>query len=419
MLTTPKNNDGHVVSELAAVAVPEPLLSNPQTFGGRRQDGCRVGTLLMAGGRITGMRSDPAPARHIVLPRLTETHVHLDKCHTIERCADVGGDLTAAAAAQSKDRARWTRDDLETRMGRGLRELTHAGCGAIRTHIDWDASQDAAPLAWDVACALAAEAAAQGVMLQAAALTGVDDMADAARAEPVARQVARDGGVLGSFVLHHPHRRDGIRTLFALADRFGLALDFHVDEGLDPALDGLDLIVETAREMRHEGPVLCGHACSLAARPDDDVSRLADGLVETGITVATLPTTNLYLQGRGAGTPAQRGLTRVHELIARGVDVVVGTDNVRDAFCPIGLHDPRHSLAVAVLAAHLDPPFADYLPMITTTAQRALGLPPVMVDTAPLDDLLIFDNADLSSLLTGGSAPLPLADFLKGETCHA
>jgi cytosine deaminase len=60
----------------------------------------------------------------------------------------------------------------------------------------------------------------------------------------------------------------GLRNVFALADRYGLALDFHVDEGLDPALDGLELIADIAAEMRFEGPVLCGHACSLASRND-------------------------------------------------------------------------------------------------------------------------------------------------------
>ena len=243
-------------------------------------------------------------------------------------------------------------------------------------------------------------------------------MADPAAAEAVARQVARDGGVLGGFVLHHTHRLEGIRNLFALADRFGLALDFHVDEGLGADLDGLELIISTARAFGHEGPVLCGHACGLASRPDDNVARVADGLAEMGIAVAALPTTNLYLQGRGSGTPDRRGLTRIHELMARGVDVIIGTDNVRDAFCPIGMHDPRHSLLVAVLAAHLDPPFADHLPMITTTARKALGLPVHTVDTAPLTDLICFDAPDTATLLSGAPAPQSLTEFMKGETCH-
>lgn len=413
VLMTQGKGNGDAMDEIAGVAVPETLLAMPDTFGGRTVGDCRVGTLLVVDGQVMGLRADPAPARVMVLPRLTEAHVHLDKCHTIDRLSDVGGDLAAASDAQRSDRALWTRDDLEMRMRRGLDELRRAGCGVVRTHIDWDGG---VPLAWEVAQGLGA--GTDGIVLQTAALTGIDQMADPAMAKAVARHVARDGGVLGGFVLHHPNRRAGIRNLFSLADRFGLALDFHVDEGLDPGLDGLDLIVELAREMRHEGPVLCGHACSLASRSEAYVARVADGLAETGIAVAALPTTNLYLQGRGPGTPDRRGLTRIHELIQRGVDVIVGTDNVRDAFCPIGQNDPRHSLSLAVLAAHLDPPFAAHLPMITTKARTALGLPGQTVDGAAITDLIAFDAPDTATLLSGAPAPKPLTDFVKGETCH-
>lgn len=405
-------------AKIAGVAVPETLLARPEAFGGESRAGCRIGTVQIGARGVAGMGPGPAEPRHLILPRFAEPHVHLDKCHTIGRCPDAGGDLAAAAAAQRRDKALWTREDLETRMRRGLEELIAAGCGAIRTHIDWEARDPGPPLAWEIAVELVGEAAAQGVTLQPAALTGIDDMADPARAEAIARRVARDGGVLGGFVLTHAHRREGIRQLFALADRFGLALDFHVDEGLDPELCGIDLIIEAAREMRHEGPVLCGHLCSLAGRPAQDVARVADGLAEAGIAVVTLPATNLYLQGRGSGTPRKRGLTRVHELAARGVSVVVGTDNVRDAFCPIGQHDPCHSLALAVLAAHLDPPFAHHLPMITTAARKALGLAPEMIDTAPIDQLLTADVPDVAALLSGGPAPRPLSEFLNGDLPH-
>ena len=107
-------------------------------------------------------------------------------------------------------------------------------------------------------------------------------------------------------------------------------------------------------------------------RPDD-FDRVAEKLVLAGIFVAALPTTNLYLQGRTEGTPDRRGLTRVRELTDAGVQVVVGSDNVADAFCPLGQHDPMAALKLAVLTGHLDPPFDRWLPLITTNAARALG----------------------------------------------
>ncbi|MDG4650530.1 amidohydrolase family protein [Roseibacterium sp. SDUM158017] len=396
---------------LPGVGVPRALLANETAFGGGVEGDLRCGTLVLRYGRAERLDAGaPGRPERLVLPRLTEAHVHLDKCHSFDRCAGVGGDLAVAIAAQARDKAHWTAEDLAHRAGRGLDELIAAGCGAVRSHVDWTTGRGhpEVPLAWEVLGELAADAAERGVTLQRAALTAIDEMADHARAEAVARRVARDDGVLGSFLLDQPDRREGLRVLFAMADRFGLPVDFHVDEGLDPSLDGLELIADVALETRFAGPVLCGHACSLASRGEGDVARIGDKLAAAGIAVASLPTTNLYLQGRRDGTPDRRGLTRLHELAARGVAIVIGTDNVRDAFCPIGRHDPLHSLSLAVLAGHLDPPFGWQLPTITTDARRAMGLAPGYVDSARAEDLLVFEVPSLSSLVAGAAQPFPL-----------
>ncbi|MDJ0822175.1 MAG: amidohydrolase family protein, partial [Paracoccaceae bacterium] len=226
-----------------------------------------------------------------------------------------------------------------------------------------------------------------------------------------AERVARDGGVLGAFVFDQPNRDAGLANMFRAAEQWGLALDFHVDEGLAEGLDGVERIADAAFATGFEGPVLCGHVCSLANLPQQDVARIADKLAGARISVAMLPQTNLYLQGRRDGTPDRRGVTLVHELRAAGVNVTIGADNVRDAFCPIGRHDPLHVLGLSVLAAHLDPPFGDHLPLITTNARRALGLAPLTVDGAGFGDLLIVDATDTSDLLSGAQ-PRPLSETL-------
>ncbi|WP_300034443.1 amidohydrolase family protein [uncultured Roseobacter sp.] len=407
----------HHTHKIAGVGVPVSLLSDPEAFGGTVEGDLRAGTLLVRDGRAVGLENPGAhqPVSRIVMPRLTEAHVHLDKCHTVHRMDAVGGDLAAALAAQREDKANWTGDDLQARIRRGLDELARAGCGAVRSHIDWAAGTDTsdAPLAWEVICALKDSAQDQGILLQPAALTGIDEMARGDQAMAVARRVSRDGGVLGSFLLAHENRQAGLRALFRAADRFGLALDFHVDEGLDASLNGLEMVADLALEMRFEGPLLCGHACSLASKAPGDVTRIADKLQRAGIAVAALPSTNLYLQGRRSGTPDRRGLTLLHELAKQGVETLVGTDNVRDAFCPVGRHDPVSTLSLAVLAGHLDPPFGRHLPMITTTARKAMGLAPLRIDGAACADLIATPATDLSELLSGTAAPVCLTNLIR------
>lgn len=396
------------------VAVPVALIDRPEAFGGTPVGDCLTGDLMLRDGRVRGLRPGRAP-QTLILPRLAEVHCHLDKCHSIDRIlasgARPGGGLRHAIAAQAADIDHWTPADLHARIGRGLAEYAGIGAGVVRSHIDWHNPCHTLPPAWEVLRDLAP---AQPFLLQMAALCGIDLLAEPGLADAIARAIAPDGGVLGAFVLDQPHRRAGLRAAFAAADRHGLALDFHVDEGLEAGLDGLRLIVETAEETGFQGPILCGHGCALSLMPADDLARLAERMARAGIALAVLPATNLFLQGRAA-TPAPRGLAPLHALRESGVRVVIGTDNVRDAFLPLGRHDPLWALFLAALAAHLDAPPGQWLPMVTTEARAALGLPPVTVDGAALTDLVAYDATSTTELLTGPPPPRPLQP-MKMET---
>jgi cytosine deaminase len=386
------------------VLVPRALLRRPDDFGGLAFDDCLRGDLHLGNGkprRLVPAKQTGSP--RMLLPALIEAHCHLDKCHSITRLNAVGGDLPQAIAAQTEDKVNWTPDDLTRRMMRGLKELQAAGCTAVRSHIDWGTDAEP-PLAWSVLQELAAD---QDLTVQTAALTGIAQLADQTFCDTTARQIAKArGGVLGAFVLHHDPAdiETGLGNVFAAAARYGLALDFHVDEGLG-SYNGLEAICNVAIATRFEGPILCGHAVSLMDRDADTLARLTDKLLRAGIHICALPTTNLYLQGRREGTPDRRGLTRLRELHAAGVPIIVASDNVADAFCPIGQHDPRAALHLAVLAAHLDPPLGNWLPAITVHAASGLGLDPSFVDEVPIAALRLCDVPSTAAFV-GTHTPL-------------
>lgn len=392
------------VKILRDVIIPRALLRRPDSFGGVVDGDCLRGDFYAGTNgprRLEVAASTDAP--RLLLPALTEAHCHLDKCHSSARLGTVGGDLAQAIAAQTEDKANWTRDDLRHRMTRGLAELHSAGCEAVRSHIDWG-GEAAPPLGWSVFQDIAPD---HPLTVQAAALTGIPQWADAAFCGAVAKHIAASrGGVLGAFVLHHDPAdiKNGLRNIFAAADRYGLPLDFHVDEGLG-SYNGLEAICDAAIAAQFQGPLLCGHAVSLMDRDADALDRITDKLLQAGIHICALPTTNLYLQDRVSGTPDRRGLTRLRELQAAGVPIVVGSDNVADAFCPVGQHDPRAALHLAVMAAHLDPPFGQWLPAITLNAATALGIAPPFIDEAPLDSLRLC-TAPSTARYVAAHAPL-------------
>lgn len=402
------------------IAVPRSLLANPDRFGGRANGELQRGDLLILGDQVIGLTLAPPPATRVIdgagrilLPPLVEPHLHLDKAFTLPRLPHVGGDLMAAVAAQEADKAHWTDDDLRARANLALAELVAAGVSHARSHVDWgqDADPTATPRAWGVLSELAGDWADR-ITLELACLPAIDVFADPSAAARIAGQVARDRGVLGAWLLHHSARQAGLAQVFRHADAQGLKLDFHVDEGQDPGLDGLDLIAEATLQTGFQGPVLCGHAVSLMNLSGDRLDRLLADLARAGLALCALPTTNLYLQSRCSGTPDRRGITRLAEAAAAGITTCLGTDNVQDAFYPLGRHDPLLTLATAVPALHLDPPFGRHLPLVTTQPTRAMGLPEAVIDRQPARRLYLAEATSLAALVSGQSARTALARLL-------
>jgi cytosine/creatinine deaminase len=348
--------------------------------------------LTLDGARIAAVEPVRGPARATIHPLPVEPHVHLDKTGTIGRARAVKPGLFGAIEAMAGDKRHWTADDLRSRIEAGMAEAYAAGVRAIRSHVDW--SGPGVPLAWEIMGDVAADWADR-MPLQRASLTGLDELTDPAA---IAAQVARDGGVFGAFLYCHGDAAAKLKTIFDLAERHDLRLDFHVDEGLDPEARAFDLIVAETARRGMAGRVLCGHACSLSIRAADDLKRAADAAARAGVALTIQPTANLYLQDMSPGRmPRLRGLAPAQELRAAGVEVMLGTDNVRDPFVPFGTFDPMETLRLAWITGHLTP--EEWSDAITDAPARALCLPPARIAPGEPADFLLFPAPSLSAAL--------------------
>ncbi|MBU2963436.1 amidohydrolase family protein [Citreicella sp. C3M06] len=343
-------------------------------------------SLTLRDGRIAAITPTQGPATAVAMPLPVDPHVHLDKTFTISRCSDIKPGLFGAIEACHADADHWTEDDLHSRASKGLAEAYDNGLSALRSHVDW--VQPEPPLAWSVLNQLAGDW--QGKLsLQLAALVPLDLLSDEESGRRIARRVAADGGVLGCFAYCNEDLDAKLEKVFRLAEHHGLPLDFHVDEGLSIDACGFDTIVALTAKYAMSGRVLCGHACSLSIRPEEDVARVMEAAARAGTALTVLPTTNLYLQDMQQGrSPRLRGLAPMQELRNAGVNVVLGADNVADPFYPRGCYDAIDTLRLACLASHLDP--ADWVGAISSNAARAMGLASRELTVgAPADFLLI------------------------------
>ena len=364
--------------------------------------------LHLAQGRILEVQphgTQPAPhgtvwdvAGALVLPGLVDAHTHLDKAFTLPRMGVVQPGLLGAIEAMMVDRQGWTEADIHTRAGRALQWAYDAGTVHLRTHCDWW-EPDAQPLAWNVLRALAHDWADR-ITLERVSLIPLHLYTDRSAALRLAATVAASGpgALLGGFVHSTNWDPQALRHLLEAAQHHGLNVDLHVDEELHPGAKGLATTAALLKELRFEGHVVCGHTCALAAQDEATALATLDAVAQSPITLVTLPITNLLLQDATTGrTPRQRGLTLVKEARARGIPVLVASDNVQDPFCPVGSFDPLEALATGVLAAQLEAPFdqwseslcrADWL-RTGRTGTTALPLQP-----GAMADLLVFTQAD-------------------------
>lgn len=323
---------------------------------------------------VSGIAPSADAPRGTLLSAFVDAHVHLDKTYTVQEVGAARGNLGAAIARAGVHRLSWTADDLQRRMERALADAWRCGTRAMRTHIDW--VSDAPPLALEVFERLREQWRGK-IELQIVALVPLDLWADAAAAERIGAQVAAAaaGGVaaLGAFVYRNDDLDEKLERLFEAAARYGLPLDFHVDEGLDTDAQGLRTIAELTLAQRHEGQVVCGHACSLSVQELADAEHTLRACARAGIHLVSLPTTNLYLQGAWDHTPVERGITRLREAAALGLRPSIASDNVADPFYPYGSYDLIETFGLAVQLAHLAPA-GDWVDSITVAPARALGL---------------------------------------------
>ena len=367
----------------------EPALANLTLAQGSIASVAPVTTAQAAGDTDWDARGAP------MLPGLVDAHTHLDKTFTLPRMGVVRPGLLAAIDAMMTDRIGWTAADVRARAGRGLQWAHQAGCVQLRSHVDWWEA-DSIPLAWNVLAELAAEWQGR-VALQQVSLIKLPLFRELDQARRLAARVAAAGpqAVLGAFVHSSNFDEQALRHVFIAAAETGLDVDLHVDEELDPQARGLAATVRILRETSFSNRVVCGHTCSLAMQPESQALATLDAVARLPITMVSLPITNLLLQDAVTGrTPRQRGLTLLKEARARGIPVLIASDNVQDPFCRVGSYDPVEALAAGVLAGQLEQPFdvwseslcrADWLQRTPLAAPTLVGAPA---------DLVVFPRAD-------------------------
>ncbi|MFM7266439.1 MAG: amidohydrolase family protein [Cyanobium sp.] len=347
-------------STLPPLRLPRCLLDPTIHLPLADSDGLVAVRLRQQEGRLVGI--DPCTAAEaagplpLALTPLVEPHAHLDKAYSAPPHGNREGTLGGALRANHAEAAVRGRATVLERAERALERAWRHGLRAIRSHID---SHGACGIAsWEALAELRQRWAGR-VELELVALVPVGHWSTAegrALAQRAAAAGGLLGGVLGAPFPRTPQDEDNLESALALAEQHGCGVDLHIDESDVQHAEGLRLLVRRLRRRGGGPPLTCSHAASMGMLGERPCQRLAEAMADLGLSVVALPTTNLWLLGRRRGaTPRLRAQAPIRQLLAAGVRVAVGGDNVQDPWFPGGDFDPLALLRFTAVASHLVP----------------------------------------------------------------
>ncbi|MEU4326696.1 amidohydrolase [Nonomuraea dietziae] len=340
----------------------------------------RVGQGLDAGGaRVVDVSG------RLVLPGLVEAHCHLDKTlyggAWVPHSAD--DTLTGRMSNDLGRRAELGVPSVE-RITALLERMSSFGTTHVRTHTDID---PAVGLRGVEAVGEAAAALSDRVSVRQVAFPQHGLLTNPGTAELLEEAlksgVEAIGGIDPAGIDRDPVRH--LDTVFELASRYGAAVDIHLHDGGTLGAWELELIIERTAALGLGGRVTVSHAYALGQIDGAHQDRLAKGLAEAGVAVATAAVYSFPVPP-------------VRKLREAGVTVACGHDGIRDLWGPYGSGDmlerAMHLAYRSTFRADADIELA--LEAATYGGARALGLPGY--------GLSVGDQADLVVVPVGGAA---------------
>ncbi|QYF96059.1 amidohydrolase family protein [Massilia sp. PAMC28688] len=184
-----------------------------------------------------------------------------------------------------------------------------------------------------------------------------------------------------------------VKLLCEYAAEQGLRVDMHCDESDDPMSRHIETLACETQRLGLQGRVAGSHLTSMHSMDNYYVSKLLPLIAESGVAAIANPLINITLQGRHDTYPKRRGMTRVPELMAAGVDVAFGHDCVMDPWYGLGSGD---MLEVAHMGLHVaqmtgQAAMQQCFMAITETPARILGLEGYGIAPGCHADLVLLD----------------------------
>jgi cytosine/creatinine deaminase len=372
-----------------------PTLGRPADPSDVLVDGDTIAAIRPAGEIAADGTPEFDAQGQLLSPPLVDPHVHMDAVLTVgEPRHNESGTLIEGILTWAERKPFLTHDDVKTRAREAILWEVAQGTGLIRSHVDvCDPSLTA----------LKALIELRDEMRDLVELRLIAFPQDGILSYPNGKELMREAMQLGCDVIGGiPHyewtREDGVEEvhfLFDLAQETGKPIDLHCDETDDEHSRFLEVVAARTIRDGMQGRVVAGHTTAMGSYNDAYAFKLLQILKKAGVTIVANPLDNIVLQGRFDTYPKRRGMTRVKELDAAGVNVACGHDSIMDPWYPLGRGSMLDALSMLVHVAQMTGRtelFRAY-EMVTTNPARAAEVSYGIAEGKPAN-FVVFDCAD-------------------------
>lgn len=312
----------------------------------------------------------------LALPPFIESHVHLDTCLTAgDPVWNQSGTLFEGIQCWSKRKEKLTRQDVRDRVQRVVRMQAKNGVQFIRTHVD---VTDPKLTAMEALLELREELrGTMDIQVVAFPQEGIDSFPNGRQLMEEAVKMGADVvGAIPHFEFTREYAVDSLNFAVKLAEKYDKLVDVHCDEIDDEQSRGLEVLAARAYESGLKDRVTASHTTAMHSYNNAYVTKLMRLLKMSDINFVANPLVNTHLQGRMDTYPKRRGITRVKELLAEGINVSFGHDDIFDPWYPLGTGDMRDAvfmgLHVCQMMGYQD--IMDSYKLISTNAAKTLHL---------------------------------------------
>ena len=290
---------------------------------------------------------------NLVLPPFIEPHIHLDSTLTAgEPEWNKSGTLFEGIQRWSERKQFLTIEDVKQRSKTALKWQIAQGIQHVRTHVDvTDPELTALKALLEVKEELSGLVDLQLVAFPQEGILSYPNGKELL--EEALRMGADVVGGIPHFEFTREYGVESMRIAFDLAEKYDRLVDIHCDEIDDEQSRFVEVVANEAYRLGMGEKVTASHTTAMASYNDAYTSKLFRLLKLSGINFVANPLVNIHLQGRFDSYPKRRGMTRVKELVAAGLNVSFGHDDIFDPWCPLGTGNMLQVLHMGIHIAQL------------------------------------------------------------------